>query len=159
LSLPGCALASAISSCTLCTGNEGFTSTMSGLVAISPTGAKVLARVVTCFWIKRGIDGERAGTAEPERVAVGRRLGDLARADRAAGAAMVLDHDLLAERLAHELGDAARQHVVAAAGRVRNDQRYWMVGIVCAYTASGQITAMPPSSVMNARRRMESPPL
>ena len=39
-----------------------------------------------------------------ERVAVGRGLGDLAGGDAAAGAAAVLDHDLLAERLAHLLG-------------------------------------------------------
>ena len=64
----------------------------------------------------------RAGAAEAERVAVGRGLRDLARRDRAARAALVLDHDLLAERPAHLLGDDARHHVVAAAGGVGNDQ-------------------------------------
>ena len=51
-----------------------------------------------------------------QRVAVGRGARDLAGRDRAAGAAAVLDHDLLAERRAHGIGDDARHHVVAAAG-------------------------------------------
>jgi hypothetical protein len=42
---------------------------------------------------------------------------------RAAGAAAIVDHDLLAERLAHALGDRARQRIVAAAGRKRHHQR------------------------------------
>ena len=83
---------------------------------------EILARVVADIRIERRIDRVRAGAAEAERVAVGRGLRDLARRDRAAGAALVLDHDLLAERLAHLLGDDARHHVVAAAGGVRNDQ-------------------------------------
>ena len=84
---------------------------------------EILARVVADIRIERRIDRVRAGAAEAERVAVGRGLRDLARRDRAARAALVLDHDLLAERLAHLLGDDARHHVVAAAGRIRDDQR------------------------------------
>ena len=91
---------------------------------------EILARVVADIGIERRIDRERAGAAEHERVAVGRGLRDRARRDRAAGAAAVLDHDLLAERLAHLLGDDARHHVVAAAGRVGHDQRDRPVGIV-----------------------------
>src|SRR5450631_4190865 len=56
-----------------------------------PDRREVLARVVADVWIKRRIDGERSGAAEPERVAVGRGLGDLAGAERAAGAAVVFD--------------------------------------------------------------------
>ena len=96
---------------------------MSGLVAIRPDRREILARVVADIRIKRRIDGERASAAEPERVAIGGGLGDLARADRAAGAAVVLDHHRLAERLAHGFGDCRAPDVVAAAGRVRNDQR------------------------------------
>src|SRR5262249_6649029 len=53
------------------------------------------------------------------------RLGarDLPRRNRAAGAAAILDDDLLAEHLAHAVGGAARHGVVAAAGGVGNDQR------------------------------------
>src|SRR4029078_12155429 len=46
---------------------------------------EVLALIVAGVRIKRRVDGERAGAAEPEGVAVGRGLGDLAGADRTAG--------------------------------------------------------------------------
>ena len=49
---------------------------------------------------------------------------------RAAGAADVLDHQRLAERLAHLLGDDARDHVARAAGRERHDHGDGAVGIV-----------------------------
>ena len=85
-------------------------------------GGKILARIVTDIRVERGIDRERAGAAEAERVAVGLRARDLAGRDAAAGAAAILDHDLLAERRAHPVGDDARHGVVAAARRVGNDQ-------------------------------------
>ena len=91
---------------------------------------EILARVVADIGVERRIDRERAGAAEAERVAVGRGFRDLARRDRAARPALVLDHDLLAERLAHLLGDDARHHVVAAAGRIRHHQRDRARGIV-----------------------------
>ena len=83
---------------------------------------EILARVVADVGIERRIDRQRA-RGDQQRVAVGRGLGDLARRDGAAGAAAVLDHDGLAEARAHPLGDDARDHVVAAAGRVGHDQR------------------------------------
>ena len=83
---------------------------------------EILARVVADIGIERRVDRERA-RGDQERVAVGLGLGDLARRDGAAGAAAVLDHDGLAEARAHPLGDDARDHVVAAAGRVGHDQR------------------------------------
>ena len=42
---------------------------------------KILARVVADIRIECRIDGERAGATKSERIAVGRRLGDLAGAD------------------------------------------------------------------------------
>ena len=56
-----------------------------------------------------------------QRVAVGygARGGDAG--DDAAAAALVLDDEVLAERLAPALGDDARDHVVAAAGGDRDD--------------------------------------
>jgi hypothetical protein len=88
-----------------------------------PDRREIPSRVVADILIERRIDRERAGAAETERIAVGRGFRDLARRDRAAGAALVLDHDLLAERAAHLLGDDARHQVIAAAGRVGNHQR------------------------------------
>ena len=84
---------------------------------------KILARVIADIGIERRIDRKRAGAADHQRVAVGLGLRDLARRDGAAGAAAVLDDDLLAERLAHLVGDDARDGVVAAAGRIGHDQR------------------------------------
>src|SRR5665213_4469860 len=55
---------------------------------------EILARVVADIGVKRRVNRKRAGAAEAKRVAVGRGLGDLARAERAAGATMILDDDL-----------------------------------------------------------------
>jgi hypothetical protein len=86
---------------------------------------EILARVVAGVRIERGVDGKRARVGEQDRVAVGGALGDRAGRDRAAGAAAILDHHLLPERLAHALGDEARERIIAAAGRERHDQRDW----------------------------------
>ena len=118
---------------------------------------EVLARVVADIRVERRIDRERAGAAEAERVAVGRALRDLARRDRAAGAALVLDHDLLAERAAHLLGDDARHHVVAAAGRIGNDQRDRPRRIVLRRCGARK-NARTPSRARAARLVMRCPP-
>ena len=65
-----------------------------------------------------------------ERVAVGRRLRRELGADRAAGAAAVVDDDLLAEALAHLRRDAARDDVDRAAGRERHDETDGFAGVV-----------------------------
>ncbi len=91
---------------------------------------EVLARIVADVLVERRVDRQRAGPADDQGVAVGRGLGDRPRRGRAAGAGAVLDHDLLAERLAHLLGRDAREQIVAAAGRVRHDQGDRTVGVV-----------------------------
>src|SRR5689334_2447319 len=58
---------------------------------------EILAWVIADIWVKCRVDGERAGTTEPERISVGCGLGDSAGADRAAGAAAVLDDERVAE--------------------------------------------------------------
>ncbi len=70
--------------------------------------------------VEPGIDRVRDGN-DQERVAVGRRLGGEVGADDTAGAAAVIDEDLLAQSLAELIGDDAADHVVAAAGRERDD--------------------------------------
>ena len=55
-------------------------------------------------------------------VAVGRGLGDHVGAERAAGAAAVVDHDLLLEDFLQLLPDHAGDQVVRPAGRERHDQ-------------------------------------
>src|SRR5262249_41261867 len=57
-----------------------------------------------------------------ERVAVGRRLDDFARADDAGAAGLVVDHDRLAELPSQSLGDDARDEIGRAArGEWRDD--------------------------------------
>ena len=67
-----------------------------------------------------GVDGVRDGN-DQKRVAVGGRLCGEIGADDAAGAAAVIDKDLLAQSLAELIGDDAADHVVAAARRERDD--------------------------------------
>ena len=64
------------------------------------------------------------------RVAVRRGVRRQLGADHAAGAGAVVDDHLLAELVAHLLRDDAADHVVAAAGRERNDQPDRPVGII-----------------------------
>ena len=72
-----------------------------------------------------------ADVVQQQRVAVGRGARDLGGAERAAGAADVLDdHRLAAERLAHRLGEVARDLVGRAAGGERDDDRDRLVGIL-----------------------------
>src|SRR6266849_5722702 len=53
-------------------------------------------------------------------MAIGRSPSDRPCPDGASGAGTVLDHELVAERLAHVLGEQARQDVVAAPRRERH---------------------------------------
>ena len=59
---------------------------------------------------------------EQERVAVGRRLGRRLGADHAAGAAAVLDHELLAEGLGELVGPGTADRVRGAARRIGQDE-------------------------------------
>jgi hypothetical protein len=56
-----------------------------------------------------------------QRVAVGRRSGDLLRADHSAGAGPVLDHEGLLEILLHGIAEYAGRHVRRTPGPERND--------------------------------------
>ena len=64
-----------------------------------------------------------ARAPEHDGVAIGRRLRHARGADHAAGAADVLDDDLLAQHLGQPLGDNAGEHIGAAAGRKAHHQR------------------------------------
>ena len=73
--------------------------------------------VVRQLWIDTGRDAQRRGMRDHQRVAVGSGLGGKVRADRAAGAGLVLDHHLGAESGA-ELGrQDAGNRVGRTAGR------------------------------------------
>jgi hypothetical protein len=70
-----------------------------------------------------------AGRHEHQRIAVRRRLGDGGRADRAAGAAAIVDHDRLAQALVQLLAEHAGDDVGAAAGGVGHDEPDRPVGV------------------------------
>ncbi len=78
------------------------------------------------------VDAVRADGGDAQGVAVRRAAGDEGAADRAAGAAAVLDHHRLADLLAQRFGEDAADHVRGAAGREGHDQADRAVGIVAA---------------------------
>ena len=77
---------------------------------------------------QRHVDGERL-RAEVQRVAVGRSSRGGSRADIAAAAGTVLDHDLLAPHLRQLVGDEAAQNVDRARRRERDDHLHRPFGI------------------------------
>ena len=94
---------------------------MAGECAVKPIASKSCAGSYFRFGVSTG-----AATCEPmlpasKRIAVGRRRGDAGAAERAAGAADVLDRHLVAERPAHVVGHDARDHVARPARRERHD--------------------------------------
>jgi hypothetical protein len=123
----GFAFAAAISSATVLAGNCGFATRICGSDATVPTGSKSLRRVERQLRIERRVDRVRR-QREQHRVAVGRRLRDDVGAERAGRAAAVVDHDRLAERMLEAFLHDARDHVGAAAGRVRHDELDRLVG-------------------------------
>jgi hypothetical protein len=86
-------------------------------VAVAELGHR--SEVPECIERKLGehvrVDDHRAVEAQQQRVAIGRRLGDLLRADVAARAGPVLDHELLLERIAERLRQQPRIDVGPAA--------------------------------------------
>ena len=91
---------------------------------------EILARIVTGVGVERRVDRERAGAAEDQRVAVRCTPRHGPRGDRAAGAAAVLDDDLLAQRLAHFVGDDTGHGIVAASRGVGDHQHDGTVRVV-----------------------------
>ena len=89
---------------------------------------KRLQRVVGQL-VERRVDRMRDGD-DQQRVAVGRCFRHQLGADDAAGAGLVLDHELLAEPLAELRADDARQNVVEPARRERHDHPHRLVRIV-----------------------------
>src|SRR5580693_3174447 len=73
--------------------------------------------------VERGVDRAR-GAGEQQRVAVGGRMRHHGGADVGAGAAAILDDDLLADPLRYCLRHEARNNVESAAGRNRYDQMH-----------------------------------
>jgi hypothetical protein len=58
---------------------------------------------------------------QQQRVAIRIGLGDAGGAERAAGAADILDNDLLLQRIGHRLGDQTRHRIGRTTGREGDD--------------------------------------
>ncbi|CUI28541.1 Uncharacterised protein [Achromobacter ruhlandii] len=84
---------------------------------------EILDRVIRDARIQRRVDAVRAGGRQQQRIAVGRGRCHLLGGDGAVGAALVVDHDGLPQRLRRLGRHRAGQDVGGAAGRMRHDQR------------------------------------
>ena len=85
-------------------------------------GRKAAHRVVRQLRIDAGVHGERADVAHEQGVPVGCGLGDLVRADGAAGPRPALDDHAAAQGFLKLLAEKSREYVRRAARRERNDQ-------------------------------------
>src|SRR5258705_5381062 len=91
---------------------------------------EILERTVWQLRMQDGIEGETAGDAEQQGVAVGRRLRGKLGADDSARASAIIDDDLLSQALAELLRKHARYDVSAAARRLRYDQAHRPGGLI-----------------------------
>jgi hypothetical protein len=93
------------------------------------TGAKSATESYGSFLVQRGADEMRIAYRE-QRIAVGRRFGDLIGADGRARAGPVVDDDLVTERVGQFLRKYAARHVGRAPGGKRHDEPDWPVRVV-----------------------------
>jgi hypothetical protein len=87
-----------------------------------PDRREVLARIIAEIVKQAGSGPQRRIRDQEDGVAVGRGFRRGPGGDRAAGARSIVDDDLLSQRFAHLVGDAARRRAGAAAGSERNDE-------------------------------------
>ncbi len=130
LILPGCFLASAISSWTLLRWHVRMHHQHDRRARKQRDRSEILGRIERQLAVERLVDGERSGRGEQQRVAVGIRLGHRLAAGVAAAAGSILDDELLAEIVGELLRQDARHHVDRAAGRVRIDDADDALGII-----------------------------
>jgi len=93
-------------------------------------GGEVLDGVVGKFGIQTGIDGVGGNVLQPNRVAIGNRLGHQVPGDGGARAGPVFDKDGLSNGIGHFCSDGARQHIGDAAGGKAHhhlDRLSWVV--------------------------------
>jgi hypothetical protein len=84
---------------------------------------KIGRGVVGRLLVERLVVGMRADAADPHGVAVGPGIGDALGTVHTAGAADVLDDDLLAQNFAHALRHEAAEHVLRSTGGEGNNHR------------------------------------
>ena len=86
-------------------------------------GLEILERIKGLLIVEVGIDAHDAVRDVADRGAVGTGLRDLGRADVAASARAVENHDLFVKGFGEGKGDGARENVAAATGREGHDHR------------------------------------
>ena len=91
---------------------------------------EIADRVIRHLGVEAGIDRVRGHRRHQQRVAVGRSLCDGVRADVAPRADLVLDEELLAEKLSELGADDASDDIGRTAGRERHHDANRPVGIV-----------------------------
>ena len=100
--------------------HDGCTTSIIGSEASLGDRREILDRIERSF-CSAGADRKGEGR-DQQRMAVGRRLGDGRRPDRAAGAGAIVDDHGLPPALGEPLRDQARDVVGGAARHERNDQ-------------------------------------
>ena len=96
---------------------------ISGCSATRPTGREIGEGVVARALVQRLIGGESAGTADHGFVSVRIAACHAARSVHSAGAADVLDHELLSEDFGEMGRDDASENVIAASRGEGDDKR------------------------------------
>ena len=100
---------------TLLGGKSLFVTSTPGTTTSREIGAKSLAGIVGHLFVERRVQSVGRNRAHQDGVAVGLGPGHRGSTDVAAGAAAILDHDLLAKVFDHARGDKARHYVGRAA--------------------------------------------
>ena len=150
-SLPGLALAYAISSLTDFAGMLGMDDQHQRVASHPRDRREVLDRIVGDVLHQEGHGRMRAVGAHEQRVAVRRRARDVQRRKRAVRARTVLDHDGLLERDAEMLADDAGDRVGGAAGTERDDDGDRLARI----SRSGALRVRCRTAIAPRRRRSE----
>ena len=121
MSLPGCALASAIEFSHVVGGNVAGDDQHFRHRHVERDRCNIPGDVVGDFF-HEGVDDERARAHDPDGVAVGIGFCDRVGPQHAGLSAAIFDHDRLFGQFRHALADHARDDVVRPAGRERHDQ-------------------------------------
>ena len=129
-------------------GSFGLTVSSIGPVRDHADRGEARDRIERQVRLDRGVGGERR-RQQAERVAVGRRLRDQRRADRAAGAGLVLDDHRHLPGVREALAELAREGVVRAARRVRNHDRDRLHGELLLRRRRGRRRTQPAPTTQN----------
>ncbi len=90
---------------------------------------KILHGVIGQLLVERLVDGKRGRGRHQQRVAVGLRFGDLVRAQRRAGAGLVLDNHGGGKTVLELVGDQSAKQIGGSSGGVRHDHLDGPAGI------------------------------